>query len=90
MSRHQSALEAAKAGGAASVDYEAIKRAPPASVPGPAPFFRQHTLHTTTSRDHVGSSFRAKPCSRQAACWCLLGVAMAAARHGVGSMNVLD
>jgi hypothetical protein len=37
MSRHQSALEAAKAGSAASVDYEAIKRAPPASVPGPSP-----------------------------------------------------
>jgi hypothetical protein len=35
MSRHQSALEAAKAGSAPSVDYEAIKRAPPASVPGP-------------------------------------------------------
>lgn len=34
MSRHQSALEAAKAGGAPSVDYESVKRAPPAAVPG--------------------------------------------------------
>lgn len=34
MSRHQSALEAAKAGGAPSVDYEPVKRVPPASVPG--------------------------------------------------------